>query len=73
MTLRIRVTNIYVLSLYILTVIETLTFVGNISDYYISAYFCSFFILIIQENKEQVLNDDREIYRNFSNIIFNPL
>ena len=59
---------------YILTVIETITyFVGNISGYYISAYICSFFILIIQENKEQVINDDREISRNFSNIIFSPL
>ena len=32
-----------------------------------------FFVLIIQENKEQVINDDREISRNFLTIIFNPL
>ena len=31
------------------------------------------FVLIIQENKEQVINDDREISRNFLTIIFNPL
>ena len=28
---------------------------------------------MIQENKEQVLNDDRQRSRNFLNIIFNPL
>ena len=53
-------------------------YIGNISGYlnYKIIYqliFVRFFVLIIQENKEQVINDDREISRNFLTIIFNPL